>query len=96
MFEAFILWRFWDDQEPRDNGGHGSILLFIFGQLVLWPLSLVYIAKTYLNVPLRRALLGTAVIVVWMLWLLPMAFAITGIIATLAAAWKVFEELDMI
>ncbi len=99
MLELFIAWRLFADNADReinDESGYGTIMFIIFSQLVLWPITLVYIAKTYLDVPLRRAILATAVIVVWLLWLFPLGFAIAGIITMLATAWKVFEELDMI
>lgn len=96
MIEALILWKLWDDKDPDDNRGHGTILIAIFGQLVLWPLSLAYVLKTYLNLPTWRALVASAVVTVWLLWLFPLGFAIAGIITTLIVAWIILERLDII
>ena len=85
-----------ENQEPNDHRGYGTILFGIFSQIVLWPISLVYILKTYLDVPLPRAILGSAVVVVWMLWLVPSLYFIIGFIAMLIVAWKIFEALDII
>jgi hypothetical protein len=90
MIEALILWNLIgtrDQLRGEDDASGWFILpLLVIGPL-LWPIGLMLTARKYYKLSWRRSIISSAVVTVWILWLVPVVyFAIAGVLFV-ATVW---------
>jgi hypothetical protein len=88
MIETLILWNLvagrQELREPEDETAWIIIPALVVSAL-LWPIGLLMTARKYFELSWRRSIISTAVVTVWIVWLVPIVyFAIAGVMFVVA------------
>jgi hypothetical protein len=90
MIEALILWNLVGVRNDiRGEDDHSEWIIFpllVIGPL-LWPIGLMLTARKYYKLSWRRSILSSAVVTVWILWLVPVVYFAIAAVLFVATVW---------
>jgi hypothetical protein len=90
MIEALILWNLVgarDDIREEEDPNQWILLLIMGIAPLLWPIGLMLAARKYYKLSWARSILSSTVVTVWILWLVPIVYAVIAIVLFAMTVW---------
>jgi hypothetical protein len=81
MIETLILWNLLgvrDDIREEEDPNQWILLIILATAALLWPIGLLLTARRYYKLSWGRSFISTAVITVWILWLIPVFYFVVS------------------